>query len=230
MCANSEGSGETVRMRRLAWAFAGRLCDKYHNLMSWLILNNESAARQNKQNYLWAQRRLRPAWASSHSLIRVFLQRTAKTLIGLGCCPAWYESSLGAQIIFLVLSCISSLVGFTVSRLIGYCCIHQPVPTACTVSTLLVRPMERWSSLLTPMRTTRRSMSLRAVWWWTTPISLAVPSPRRLQQPVMSPDSRRLPPKQSTNILDTQRLTRAPPRPRRWRGQIATVRAGDIKT
>ena len=24
-------------MRRLAWAFAGRLCDKYHNLMSWLI-------------------------------------------------------------------------------------------------------------------------------------------------------------------------------------------------
>ena len=36
MCANSEGSGETVRMRRLAWALAGRLCDKYHNLMSWL--------------------------------------------------------------------------------------------------------------------------------------------------------------------------------------------------
>ena len=30
MCANSEGSG-------LAWAFAGRLCDKYLNLMSWLI-------------------------------------------------------------------------------------------------------------------------------------------------------------------------------------------------
>ena len=37
-CANSEGSGETARMRRLAWAFASRLCDKYHNLMSWLIL------------------------------------------------------------------------------------------------------------------------------------------------------------------------------------------------
>ena len=31
MCANSEGSDETARMRRLAWAFAGRLCDKYHN-------------------------------------------------------------------------------------------------------------------------------------------------------------------------------------------------------
>ena len=37
MCANSECSGETARMRRLAWAFAGRLCDKYHNLMRWLI-------------------------------------------------------------------------------------------------------------------------------------------------------------------------------------------------
>ena len=36
MCANSEGSGETVRMRRLALDFAGRLCDKYQNLMSWL--------------------------------------------------------------------------------------------------------------------------------------------------------------------------------------------------
>ena len=26
-----------ARMRRLAWAIAGCLCDKYHNLMSWLI-------------------------------------------------------------------------------------------------------------------------------------------------------------------------------------------------
>ena len=29
-------SAETAHMRRLAWAFAGRLRDKYHNLMSWL--------------------------------------------------------------------------------------------------------------------------------------------------------------------------------------------------
>ena len=28
MYANSEGSGETAQMRRLAWAFADRLCDK----------------------------------------------------------------------------------------------------------------------------------------------------------------------------------------------------------
>ena len=36
MYANSKGSGETLRMHRLAWAFVGRLCNKYHNLMSWL--------------------------------------------------------------------------------------------------------------------------------------------------------------------------------------------------
>ena len=36
MCVNSKGSGETVRLRRLAWAFAGCLCNKYLNLMSWL--------------------------------------------------------------------------------------------------------------------------------------------------------------------------------------------------
>ena len=32
MCANSEGSGETAHPR----VFADHLCDKYHNLMSWL--------------------------------------------------------------------------------------------------------------------------------------------------------------------------------------------------
>ena len=41
MCANSEGSGKTARMRRLAWAFAGRICDKYRNLMSWLAYCND---------------------------------------------------------------------------------------------------------------------------------------------------------------------------------------------
>ena len=40
MCANSVGTGETARMRNLvAWAFAVRLCDKYHNLMSRLIFS-----------------------------------------------------------------------------------------------------------------------------------------------------------------------------------------------
>ena len=38
MCANSEGSSKTAWMRRLAWALADCLCDKYHNLMSWNYL------------------------------------------------------------------------------------------------------------------------------------------------------------------------------------------------
>ena len=33
---SSEGSGESVHMRRLAWAFAARQCDKYEKLMPWL--------------------------------------------------------------------------------------------------------------------------------------------------------------------------------------------------
>ena len=37
MCADSEGSCETVRMRRLALAFAGRLCLSVPYLMSWHI-------------------------------------------------------------------------------------------------------------------------------------------------------------------------------------------------
>ena len=52
MCANSEGSGETARMRRLAWAFAGRLCGKYHNFMSWFKRRSENGARYMK-NYLY---------------------------------------------------------------------------------------------------------------------------------------------------------------------------------
>ena len=50
MWANSEGSGETAPMRRLAWAFAGRLCDKYHNLMSWLYYDLSEAFE--KQQYM----------------------------------------------------------------------------------------------------------------------------------------------------------------------------------
>ena len=47
MCANSDGSGKTARM--LTWAFAGRLCDKYHSLMSWLKYIN-SHIKKNKED------------------------------------------------------------------------------------------------------------------------------------------------------------------------------------
>ena len=44
MSANSKGSGETAPMRRLAWTFAGRLCDKtictpYHKELRTFSLN-----------------------------------------------------------------------------------------------------------------------------------------------------------------------------------------------
>ena len=71
---------------------------------------------QNQQNGMCTQRRLRSAWASAqsdqslcsafHGKLRIqpFFMRTARTLIGLGGCPVWSESSFGAQIILLVLS------------------------------------------------------------------------------------------------------------------------------
>ena len=48
VCVNSEGSGKTVQMRRLAWAFAGRLCDKYHNLVSWLNYYHDTGTAGSK--------------------------------------------------------------------------------------------------------------------------------------------------------------------------------------
>ena len=59
--------------------------------------------------WLCAQRRLRSAWASAqfdqsslsacrkHGSLALPIKRTAKTLIRLGGCPGWSESSLGAH-------------------------------------------------------------------------------------------------------------------------------------
>ena len=80
-----------------------------------------SGERQNQQNNLCAQWRLRWAWASA-SLMRVFTvhlkkvwvlatnKATAKTLISLGGCSGWYKSLLGAQVISLVLLCAGSIL------------------------------------------------------------------------------------------------------------------------
>ena len=75
-----------------------------------------ACAWQNQQNDLYVQRRLRSAWASAQSdqSLRcpheeslgplLSIERTAKTLIRLGGCQGWSESSLGAHAILLVLS------------------------------------------------------------------------------------------------------------------------------
>ena len=79
-----------------------------------------AAAWENQQNDLCAQRRFRSAWASSQSDQSLHcppevtlgpqlpIKYTAKTTIRLGRCPGWSESSLGAQVSLLVLSCCRS--------------------------------------------------------------------------------------------------------------------------
>ena len=76
---------------------------------------------QNQQNELCAQRRLRSAWASAQSDQSLLCPHeeslgpklpkkcTAKTLIRLGSCPGWSESSLGTR----------QFVGFVVLQLIS---------------------------------------------------------------------------------------------------------------
>ena len=54
--------------------------------------------------WLCAQRRPRSAWESS------FFMRTVNTLIRLGGCPGWSESSLGTHVILLVLTWCGSYV------------------------------------------------------------------------------------------------------------------------
>ena len=41
-CVRTVKALARLRGRPLAWTFAGRLCDKYHNVMSWLICVNFS--------------------------------------------------------------------------------------------------------------------------------------------------------------------------------------------
>ena len=65
-----------------------------------------SCLKTKKMTWLSAQRRLRLAWRNIGLLATHWAQ--VKTLIRLGGCPGWSESSLGAWIILLVLSCGNS--------------------------------------------------------------------------------------------------------------------------
>ena len=67
-------------------------------------------------------------WSESRCVLygsprtKCFLMRTAKTLIRLGGCPGWSESSLGAQVILLILSFAGSYpIMFLSSFLTGGC-------------------------------------------------------------------------------------------------------------
>ena len=70
-----------------------------------LFLSIWAAAWQNQQNDLCAQQRIWSALAS------------AKTLIRLGGCPGWSESSLGAKVILLFLSWGGSFVHVSINKI-----------------------------------------------------------------------------------------------------------------
>ena len=87
-----------------------RLCERTFNHVIWpFIVTYLSRDMTKPTKWLCAQRRLRPAWASTQSdqslrcpheeSLGPYLpvERTAKTLIRLGGCPGWSESSLDAQ-------------------------------------------------------------------------------------------------------------------------------------
>ena len=87
--ASSGGSGETARMRRLAWTFAARICDKYQIRLTqsnlwycWQITTSQS-------NHPWIHR-LEPP----HDKTNIMNVHPAKTQISLGNCPVRSESSL----------------------------------------------------------------------------------------------------------------------------------------
>ena len=105
------------RLHQVNYAYANSLQSHTQWFLKWFQDENWAMAWQNQQNDLCAQRRLRSAWASAQSdqgqrcLPETKLgpklptECTAKTLIRLGGCPGWSESSLGTKVILLVLVC-----------------------------------------------------------------------------------------------------------------------------
>ena len=94
--AGSEGSGETARMRRLAWTFATRIGDKYQIYLT----------RSNSYHWYWMLLFLK-FWSQTASILgnqlgRLMTKQTkwyvcpAKTQISLGIRTVWSESSLSA--------------------------------------------------------------------------------------------------------------------------------------
>ena len=90
-------------------------------LLPCWIKTKWATARQNQQNDMCAQRRLRSAWASAQSdQSSLSTRRNHKSLSSfLLCsqwrlrCASWSESSLGAHVSLLVLSCCgSNICGF----------------------------------------------------------------------------------------------------------------------
>ena len=99
---------------------AFHLVVNYHDWNFTAVLLNKNAARQNKQNDMYAQRRLRSAWASTQSevwsessLCGQWIAKDPRLLHSCGqwrLWSDWSETSLVAQVIMLVLSYCGSLI------------------------------------------------------------------------------------------------------------------------
>ena len=109
--ASSEGSGETARMRRLAWTFAARIGDKYQirlarpiwhwhfNMLRCTIMSSMrfSASAQSDQSSLpWALSyplsAMRMLWSDwSDAQADLFLLGTHTILLVLSCCSSYIE-------------------------------------------------------------------------------------------------------------------------------------------
>ena len=70
MCANSEGSCETARTRRLAWAFTGHLCDDYHNLMTLFLTYQHMHDQMDRVKRIWYLSPMRAAKVQASLRIR----------------------------------------------------------------------------------------------------------------------------------------------------------------
>ena len=121
--------GWEQRLHQVNYEYANSLQCHTQWFLKWFQYENWATAWQNQQNDLCAQGRLRSAWASAQSdqsqrcppeanlgpklpsectaktLIRLGgCPGWSETLIRLGGCPGWSESSLGTEVILLVLS------------------------------------------------------------------------------------------------------------------------------
>ena len=116
------------RLHQVNYEYANSLQCHTQWFLKWIQYKNWATAWQNQQNDLCAQRGLKSAWASAQcdqSLRcppeaklgpKLPIERTSKTLIRLGGCPGWSESSLGTQVILLVLSLGGSKCFFLESK------------------------------------------------------------------------------------------------------------------
>ena len=108
------------RLHQVNYAYANSLQCHTQWFLKWFQYENWATAWQNQQNDLCAQRRLRlernqprhpPSLNQSQRCPpeaklgpKLPIERTVKTLIRLGGCTGWSESSLGTKFILLVLS------------------------------------------------------------------------------------------------------------------------------